>query len=302
MSIPRSRTATRRHSPVDEPRSPASPASVYVRVSEVFTPLLAAPGIGDEEVADIELSRGAVARVLASARHLRSKAAVMFLPGDTGVLDIRDDGSLGRKEINFLVRTRHLFQARDIATVLVDCPSDRKGEGGLYGFRASPEHASDLAEIATYAHSLFEAPVWLAGTSRGAESVVNAAWRFSGSGVFSGLVLLAATTRPEAEYMDLPGCLFDSLLSEIRLPTLIVHHAHDSCPLSPCADVPRMRKAFANARDLTDYIFEGGAVSQSAPCLGLHAHGFFGIEPPVVDAIAKYITGRNHDWEKSSWK
>jgi len=256
-----------------------------------------------EEVIDIHASRGVVIRVLASSRRVRSPAAVLLLPGDHGNLHIRDNGSLERGEINFLVRTRHLFQALSIATVLVDCPSDRRSETGLYGFRPTADHANDLADVAARAQGLFHCPVWLVGTSRGAESVVNAARRFTNTAVFSGGVLIAATTRPEDERPDLPGSIFDSPLSEITLPILIVHHARDSCHLSPCSDVRRVREALTNACEISDYIFDGGALPQSGPCLGLHAHGFFGIEQPVIDTVASYIKTRTREdrpWTRQS--
>jgi pimeloyl-ACP methyl ester carboxylesterase len=249
--------------------------------------LTSAPEIPGETPGEIVTARGASVRFLKSGETPDTAAAVMLLAGDHGNLDIGADGKLQWGHSNFLVRTRHMFQQCNIATVLVDSPSDRKGSRGLYGFRADAVHAEDLATIASQIRRKLNVPVWLVGTSRGAESAVNAACR--GSGEFAGMILVAAVTRSEPDTERLPGCVFDTPLADISVPCLLVHHVKDACPLSPCSDVPLMRRALRNSSAVEEYLFDGGAAPLSEPCRGLHAHGFFGIEKTVIEMMAKYI-------------
>lgn len=229
-------------------------------------------------------------RTLVSARGAAERGVALLFAGDHGNLDISSAGKLQWGQSNFLVRSRHLFHEHAIATVLVDAPSDRKDSRGLYAFRSSPQHADDLAAVIGRIHRIFRAPLWLVGTSRGTESVANVARRFSTGGSVAGIVLTASLLRPEPIAADLPGCIFDVPLAEIRLRVLIAHHRDDACHLCPSSDLARLQHALAGADEVDVRVFEGGAAPQSDdPCRGLHWHGFFGIESGVIDAIAGWM-------------
>lgn len=106
-------------------------------------------------------------------------AVAALFAGGHGALGLDDAGRPGWGGGNFLVRSAHLFRARRLATAIVDAPTDRAGPG-LYHFRDTPEHAADVAAVIRDLRRRFGLPVVLIGTSRGTESVANAAVRLHG--------------------------------------------------------------------------------------------------------------------------
>jgi hypothetical protein len=78
-------------------------------------------------------------------------------------------------------------------------------------------------------------------------------------------------------------------LGDVRVPTLIVRHKDDGCRFSPPSDAPVLLKALAQANPKEILTFEGGNPPRSEPCEVQAQHGYFDIEPQVVDAIVGWI-------------
>jgi hypothetical protein len=99
------------------------------------------------------------------------KGSVILMAGGHGGLQIYPGGSFGWGAGNFLVRTRQLFADAGFAVAVIDAPSDRQSKPFLAGFRQTPEHAADIKAVITWLRQQTPGPVWLAGTSRGTQSV-----------------------------------------------------------------------------------------------------------------------------------
>jgi len=251
--------------------------------------LITAPPVPGERVETVTTLRGATVKILISFPENGPIAAILLFVGDHGNLGLMSDGGMAWGESNLLMRTRGLFRRHGFVVAMVDAPSDRNGRDGLYGFRASQEHADDISAVAAFVRARAGVPVWAIGTSRGAESSTNVAARRP-DGCVAGIGLVAAVTTPKSDPPSMPGCIFDSPLSRINVPVLVVHHIDDACPYSPCDDVPRVRAALVSAPSIDVMIYAGGLPPEGDPCRPYHAHGFFGIEEAVVaDIVGRVV-------------
>jgi len=167
---------------------------------------------------------------------------------------------------------------------LLDNPSE--WPEGLGQHRNSEAHARDIAAVIAYLRSKAAVPVWLVGTSRGTISAANAAARFRPPEGADGLVLtssITAASRTMAPVWD------EVELEKITIPTLLVHNKEDGCALTPFSRVDRILEKLSHAPRKELLTFEGGATPVSDPCEGKSRHGFYGVETPVTQAIAKWI-------------
>ncbi len=209
-----------------------------------------------------------------------AKASVILFAGGNGVLGLNPLGLGTNLQGNFLVRTRDLYTAERIRIAIVDVPSDA---GTFPNFRLTAEHAQDMEAVISYLRHRYHDPVWLVGTSAGTVSVANVASRLSGSDSPDGIVLTASSLLGGG------GTVFNSNLAAITVPTLVVHHELDACPVTLFADVPALMAALSGASDLQLLSYTGGGPPVGNVCDGFYWHGFIGIEAQVVDDIAGYI-------------
>jgi hypothetical protein len=75
----------------------------------------------------------------------------------------------------------------------------------------------------------------------------------------------------------------------VTIPTLIVHHREDACPVTRYGDAVHLLGDFTRAPRHELLTFEGGSPPQSGPCEALAAHGYVGLDAQVVKAIADWI-------------
>lgn len=242
--------------------------------------VLWAGGCGAEVIA--VASRGESIRLQVDAPPAPAGVVVLFAGGH-GALDIRDDGSYGWGRGNFLVRSAGLFTGGGLVSVVIDAPSDRIAQG-LYHFRDGAEHARDVAAVIAHLRARFALPVFLAGTSRGSESVANAAIRLPGAEGPDAIVLSASVLVPNDGGTD----LLRMDLGAIVVPTLIVHHRDDACRVTPFDRVDTLRERLTAAPVVAVLVYEGG-VAQGNPCQARHHHGFNGIEVQVVDDVVTWL-------------
>jgi alpha-beta hydrolase superfamily lysophospholipase len=213
-------------------------------------------------------------------------AVAVLFPGGGGSIRLREEqGEIRFAPNNFLVRSRHEFARRGIATALLDVPSDRRS-GMDDDFRAGTAHRDDVkAVVADLARRFPARPVFLVGTSRGTVSAAYAG-RALGSEV-AGIVLtasvfLASGRRALHGGRGLSG--FD--FSAIRSPLLLVHHRDDGCAVTPY----RAAGELADRYPLVSV--SGGKPAVSGPCDALSEHGFLGREPETVEAIVNWMLKR----------
>ena len=256
------------------------------RVAAAFLGAIALTGVAvaqprDEPVRSIPTRAGITEAFVLVRPPGPPVASVILFMGGKGALGL-GRGALGPRNTNFLVRNRHRFAERGLLVAVVDAPSDRPD---LVGFRTSAEHATDVAALIAALRAEAAVPVWLVGTSMGSVSAASVAARLRDGGP-EGIVL---TSSVMATPRDMGESLQDVALDKIRVPALVVHHRDDACRASRYADTSwAMRRLSATPkRELLT--FSGGDAPQSDPCEPLSAHGYFGIDAKVVEAIAAWI-------------
>ena len=189
-----------------------------------------------------------------------------------------------RRDINFLVRSRTAFAAHGLIVAVVDAPSDRSGDSGmLRGFRCSAEHVADVDAVVEHLHDISGLPVWLVGTSRGTESAAHAAIR--GRAGIGGLVLTSSVAVTDANGTSLT----EMPLGAIEVPTQVLAHRDDACPVTPPRGAEEIAVKLTGAPKVDLGFFSGGAEPESGPCDPLCPHGFFGIEPAVIDRTVSFM-------------
>ena len=236
-----------------------------------------------EEIKTIPTRAGVTQSFLLLRRTDTPAATVILLAGGNGALKLAS-GHLSGLGGNFLVRNRGRFAEHGFMVAVPDAPSDHAG--GLTGFRASAEHAGDIAALITALRAIAPAPVWLIGTSMGTVSAASATARLRDAAGPEGVVLTSTITRWSRGERESVG---DVRLGDIRVPALVIHHREDACQFTPYADIPAVLRELSNAPRRELLTFEGGDPPQSKPCEARAAHGYLGLDAQVVKAIADWI-------------
>ena len=227
--------------------------------------------------------------------------AIVLLPGGGGHLNLDAKGCPRALRGNSLVRSIPPFRDLGFVTALVDSPSDYTGEDGLAGFRTSSDHAADLGMVIADVRARANGHVWLAGTSRGAISAVNAASRLSGPSAPDGIVLTSAlmSGARSARKPWVTQTVFDLSLEKIRVPVLVVGHVADTCVRSPAT---LMRDITARTNGVREQVVmvTGGPGSSAGTqasldaCEGRSPHGFVDQEAEVAAGIARFLRGGSY--------
>ncbi len=179
---------------------------------------------------------------------------------------------------NFLVRSRALFAARGVITAVIDVPTDIATMSDAY--RMSPRHADDVNTVVGELHRRYPAlPVFLVGTSRGTVSAAYAGATL-GKAIY-GVVLTSTVFNATRGGPGVSGFDWGTIHSRL----LFVHHADDGCVATPYFMAQR---AAAHHTLITAH---GGDTPSSEPCEAFSAHGYLGIEAPVVEAIVQWMRG-----------
>jgi len=151
----------------------------------------------------------------------------------------------------------------------------------------SEEHARDVAAVIADLKARVSVPVWLVGTSMGTVSVAFVAGRLREGGP-DGVVLTSSITDRSRQTIN---TVLDADLDEIRVPTLIVHHKQDGCGVTQY-NVARLLPGQLTRAPRKEFLsFEGG-MPVGDPCESFAYHGYKGIEPEVVRAIAAWIKAK----------
>jgi hypothetical protein len=227
------------------------------------------------------------------------RIALVLLVGGGGHLDLDDKGCSRALTGNSLVRSLPHFHGAGFVTALVDAPSDYPGEDGLAGFRIATQHADDLGKVIADVRARTNALVWLAGTSRGTISAVNAAARLAGPSAPDGLVLTSALMSggKGGQKPWVTQTVFNLPLESIRVPVLVVGHAADRCIRSPADLMNNIAARTQGAREQVVTVTGGpgypGPPSVNA-CEGRAPHGFTQQEAEVAAGIARFIRGGSY--------
>ena len=132
----------------------------------------------------------------------------------------------------------------------------------------------------------YSLPVWLIGTSRGTNSVANAAARLKGRDRPDGIVLTATVTEASNSGKE---HVMGMALDKIELPVLIAHHKKDACYVTPPSGVSGLKEALKKAGPVKVLWYEDAKNPRGSECGARHYHGFIGIEKRVVRDIMAWI-------------
>lgn len=235
-------------------------------------------------VVDIPTRPGVTQRFVYIAPSGAPKASVILLAGGHGGLQIKDGGSFGWGEGNFLVRTRQLFADAGLAVAVIDAPSDKQSPPYLSGNRQRPEHSADVLAAIAWLKQQSPAPVWLVGTSRGTQSAAYIATEASpAQGGPDGLVLTSSIL------LDPNGRAVPRMpLEKLAIPVLVVHHESDGCKVCPFSEIPAMMDKLSKTPK-AELISISGGQSRGDPCEAMAYHGFNGLEADVVGKISRWV-------------
>jgi hypothetical protein len=267
------------------PASVAQPNAGAARCGEVFT---------------VDTHNGSTTRyALAQPTQSQSQSkpiTLLLLAGGNGYVNLDDAGCARALKGNSLVRSIPLFHAAGFLTALVDAPSTHHGADGLEGFRTHAQHAEDLGKVIADIQARTKAIVWIAGTSRGSISAVNAASR-AGSAAPAGVVLTSPVTAGQsgARKAWVAQSVFDLKLEAITVPLLVVGHAADNCIRSPANLIGNVAARTSSTRQQIVTVSGGpgnaAAESSTDACEGRSPHGFVGQEAEVAAGIARFVLG-----------
>lgn len=202
-----------------------------------------------------------------------------MLPGGAGDVGIADDGDIAHGD-NFVVRTRALWNAAGFAVLIVDSGDERN----LRGVRSSPQYAARVGSLVAAAHAQAKGPVFLLGTSQGSIAAMNGAAHLR-DGQVAGVILTESVTRLGGSRET----VFDAHPDQVNVPALVVANTDDRCDVAPPQDAARIAAAMTGAPRVKIVTVSGGDQRSSRACGSLSPHGYYGIEQPVVDAIAAWI-------------
>ncbi len=235
------------------------------------------------KIISLDTNRGASQKFYLM-KHKSAIASVILFVGGKGKLKLHKGKRKLLKMNNFLARSRMLFKRQKFNVAVIDAPTDQQGvEGMFHGFRATKDHAEDIALVVDYLKLKFNKPVWLVGTSRGTESVANAAIRLMNK--IDGIILTASMTEENRKGTSLP----EMKLKKIKVPVQVITHKEDACHVTTPRGSKNLIKKFSQSIKTELQVVSGGDEPISKPCKAKSAHGFLGIERKVVKLIAIFI-------------
>lgn len=227
-----------------------------------------------------------------------SRAALVLLAGDTGYLNLDDEGCARKLKGNTRVRNQKSLRQVGFATAVVDAPSDRQGKDGLGGFRIEEDHAKDLSLVIADLQKRTGLQVYVIGSSRGTISAANAASCLSSQNAANATMLMSLLTlgRDGAFKPWVAHSVFDLPLANITKPLSVVVHVDDKCPRTPSGLGEKIVKK-STATHATILALKGGPENSMRArglkaCAGKTPHGFVGQDEYVVRIISEFVAAQ----------
>lgn len=187
---------------------------------------------------------------------------------------------------NFLIRTGQRWASHPFNLVMVGRASDGMDlQNGQV--RVSDEHTLDNIAIFKSIKARSTLPIWVVGTSMGTISTASAAIH-DDEKLLAGIVLTSSITS-----YRVGGVVQGQALDKIRVPTLVVHHAKDSCKNCTPYEAKNIAPALTNAPFKEFVLVDNGSGAIGNPCEAFHYHGYIGAENEVVDMISDWILKHN---------
>ena len=215
----------------------------------------------------------------------------VLLPGYPSVVrPVVENGVMVRSKLtgNFLIRARGFLADESIATLIVDCHSE-SGDYCSPAYQSSrdrQQHIQKLIDAVRVQHPSLE-EVWLVGTSMG--TISSAFLPTYDPKSFAGAIHTASITEPwvQGSYRELAN--FDYTRSGI--PQVFIHHRDDPCALTTYSGAKRISERYG----FPLITVVGGSGFQGGACQAQTEHGFKGMEPQTMRAIANILKAGNSE-------
>jgi pimeloyl-ACP methyl ester carboxylesterase len=207
-----------------------------------------------------------------------AKGTVLLLPGGGGGYGRIEDGK--PQSGNFLVRSMQYFLDDGYNVAIFGRPTDMSELD--YADRISEAHVADIRATLAFIKTKSPLPVWLVGTSRGSVSAAAAAIRIQAD--IAGIVLTSSVVN----YKKI-GAVPTQDLAAIKVPTFIMHHSRDACPICAPHEVGSILKGLKNAPIKRQLMVDGGSNPTGDPCEAKHWHGYIGMEREAVKHITDWL-------------
>jgi len=209
----------------------------------------------------------------------------VLLPGYPSVVrPVVENGTMVRSKLtgNFLIRSRRLLTDESIATLIVDCHSE-SGDYCSAAYQSSQDRQQHVQKLIDAVRGKYPSlnEVWLIGTSMG--TISSAFLPTYDPKPYAGAIHTATITEPWAQgsYRELAN--FDYTRSGI--PQIFVHHRDDPCALTTYSGAKRISEKYG----FPLITVVGGGGFQGGACQAQTEHGFKGMEPQTMQAIAKIL-------------
>ena len=243
------------------------------------------------------------------------KGVVVLIAGgllNTGIMGDPATGVVTQAGANFLVRSAQIFADKDYIAITIHRPlkvmdpltAEFDESGALWdNYRVvSAKHAYDIVRVVAVENTA-NLPLFLAGTSRGALSVV--ANNMLGNGILISSPVTVGT--PVGGCPPAAACALYVTNPYYRLqpgfvtvPTHVMAHEADGCVVTPPAHALALHNSLVTAGidSSFDMIQDGFALPGEDECEALHFHGFLGQENKAVKAHVKRMDDILRHWQQ----
>ena len=244
-----------------------------------------------EKLISVDLKEGAKQEGVLSLKNSSTKPSrlVIILPGYPSVVrPVVENNMMTSSQLsgNFLIRSRKNLIDNNLATLIIDCPSN-SGWKCESSYQASQQRHEDVLKLVLEVKKLYPSikDIWLIGTSMG--TVSSAFMPIYKPSIYSGTIHTATITEPYARnsYRELGD--FD--YQKITIPQFFIHHRDDPCPITTYSGA----QSITNKYKLPLITVEGGGEFKGDACKAFSQHGFVGREKEVMSVVKEIInTGK----------
>jgi pimeloyl-ACP methyl ester carboxylesterase len=243
-------------------------------------------------VEEIETRPGQKLRILVDKPTGDPVASLILLSGSHGNLSVGADGKIGwaAGAGNALIRNRADYAAQGYYTVTPDiAPDHKKGATSVDGFRWSDPHASDIGALVKSLRALGK-PVIVAGSSRGAISVFNAAARLTGDTAPDALIAASGMLVTVREGQPSVARQVKNLAA-VKQPVLLIANENDQCVVTPAYSAERFKPMLTASKKVDIAMLKGGLQGKGDACEEQSYHGFLGLDRELVNTMTSWMKG-----------
>ncbi|MCB9025802.1 MAG: hypothetical protein H6625_05760 [Bdellovibrionaceae bacterium] len=199
------------------------------------------------------------------------KGFIVAFPGGKGIFYYQWTLDNSKPSKNLLIKYHKYFR-EDFSLVLVG-PRHSEEYLGAENERFDPEWAEDVNKIIKFFNRK-NLPVILMGQSTGAMTVAYLMDKVQAS--------LAVMTSP----LTIP--ILSEGYPKKSIPSLLVHHYYDSCPLSPYAGVQELSAKIKDSEILMYYDIKK-TVANWWGCTALSLHSYYGFQRQVISDVKRWM-------------